>query len=369
MPIQRRFLDWNRRGLHAAADLLIERCLGDATIDLQHVVVVFPGGRAGRRLLEILYQRAEQQSRQLIPPTLSTVGSLPELLHQPPRPRATAFARDLAWMRSLEGAAPSDLAVVLPERPAGEDTLGWATLAGTLASLHSELSGSGLTFADVALRCEARSDVSESRRWQALARIQRAYLDDLARADLADPYCARMEAVAQGACHADRDIVLVGVAEANEVLKAMLAQVAERVTALVLAPDALADRFDAYGCIDHGVWLAAAIDVPDSRLDMVDTPADQAEAVMRTLIAYQGRYASDEVAIGVPDAEVVPCLSGWHPKESVGACRRGCAGRRGASRPGGAGVTRDHQSSGRMLVHHVRRHRCVAIFKAISGTR
>lgn len=38
--------------------------------------------------------------------------------------------------------------------------------------------------------------------------------------------------------------------------------------------------------------------------------------------------------------DIKTCLSGWHPKESVGQCRRGCAGRRGASAHGGAGMTR-----------------------------
>jgi hypothetical protein len=34
-----------------------------------------------------------------------------------------------------------------------------------------------------------------------------------------------------------------------------------------------------------------------------------------------------------------PCLSGYHPREWVGECRRLCARRRGASCRGGAGVT------------------------------
>jgi hypothetical protein len=55
-------------------------------------------------------------------------------------------------------------------------------------------------------------------------------------------------------CTLDDDIVLLGMVDMNQTLRRMLDQVADRVTALVHAPPAWADRFDPYGCLDPPAW-------------------------------------------------------------------------------------------------------------------
>ncbi len=80
MSINRVFLDWKRPGLPAAVDWLIERFSAAGQLDLQKVVLALPGGRAGRRLLEILVAEAERRQLQLCPPRMVTAGKLPELL-------------------------------------------------------------------------------------------------------------------------------------------------------------------------------------------------------------------------------------------------------------------------------------------------
>lgn len=308
MPIQRVFLDWTLPGLDAAAEHLAARSSSAEYVDLQHLVVVLPGGRAGRRLLELLQRGAEARSLPLVPPTITTVGALPELLFEPERPAATGLARDLAWLRALEATDPDDLRLLSPRPPERDDTLAWADLAATLAGLHTELTGEGLSFADVAERSRALPAFSEGPRWGALARLQRRYLDDLARLDRDDPYAARRAALDARACRSAREVVLVGVAEVNAVLRAMIVQVADRVTALVLAPASLADRFDALGCLRVDAWRDAALHVPDALLDIVDTPSDQAAAVLHAMAGFGGRFASDEIVVGVPDEEVVAPL-------------------------------------------------------------
>ena len=54
MSINRVFLDWTRPALAAAVEWLVERFSAAGQLDLRKVVVALPGGRAGRRLLEIL---------------------------------------------------------------------------------------------------------------------------------------------------------------------------------------------------------------------------------------------------------------------------------------------------------------------------
>ena len=47
--------------LPAVADYLRQRYQRDKVLDLDQVILVFPGGRAGRRLLEVLVAQAAQR--------------------------------------------------------------------------------------------------------------------------------------------------------------------------------------------------------------------------------------------------------------------------------------------------------------------
>src|SRR5204862_1555798 len=91
MPIQRVFVDWQRPALAVAAEWLISfaRRSGSAdSADLRQVIVVVPGRRAGRRLLELLVQQAEEAGVVLSPPQILTEGSFPEQLYTPQKPFA-----------------------------------------------------------------------------------------------------------------------------------------------------------------------------------------------------------------------------------------------------------------------------------------
>ena len=78
MPITRKFIDWSRPALPEAAQILARDYTRDGTFDLQQVVVVLPGRRAGRRLAEILVELSERESLTFLPPEITTVGALPE---------------------------------------------------------------------------------------------------------------------------------------------------------------------------------------------------------------------------------------------------------------------------------------------------
>ena len=88
----------------------------------------------------------------------------------------------------------------------------------------------------------------------------------------------------------------------------MLDQVADRVTALVHAPPALAHRFDEHGCLKPDAWNRIGIDIPDERLRVAEGPSEQADEVIRVLSSFEGRYRADDVTIGVADERLVPQL-------------------------------------------------------------
>ena len=46
----------------------------------------------------------------------------------------------------------------------------------------------------------------------------------------------------------------------------------------------------------------------EEQIEIADSPADQADAVVRALAALDGRYAAEEIVIGVPDARLAPYI-------------------------------------------------------------
>ena len=123
-----------------------------------------------------------------------------------------------------------------------------------------------------------------------------------------DQPTARLWAIDHGACRTGCDIILVGTVDLNATQRAMLNQVIDRVTALISAPPALTDRFDAYGCIVAPAWQEGQIDLEAVDIAMVDSPSDQADAVVRTLARFNGAFAADDITIGVPDVRIVPYI-------------------------------------------------------------
>ncbi len=326
MALQRIFLGWNRPGLARVAEYLIERWAGPHAWDLSGVTVVVPGARAGRRLLEILVDCADQRGTVLSPPEIVTLGRLPELLYVPKRPFADELTQQLAWIEALRQCKPKEVEPFLPATPATGDLPAWLALAEMLARVHRELAADGLSFVDVETKGPRVEGFCESPRWRALATVQRRYLETLDRLDLWDVQTARLVAVRQRECQTRSDVVLAGTVDLNRVQRRLLDQIAGRTTALVLAPADLSDRFDEYGCLRPAAWQELPIRIDDAQIEWVAGPAEQAAAAVRTIAGYGGCYAGDEITVGVPDPEVVPFL-----EQYLRQC--GVAAHRAAGRP------------------------------------
>jgi ATP-dependent helicase/nuclease subunit B len=306
MDLRREFLGCQRPPLPLAADFLLQRYSHGASCDMAAAIVVLPGSRAARRLLEIFVERAEQRSLHFTPPKIETVGHLPEQLYRPQKPFATALVQQLAWAEVLRTAPAQQLAPILASPPPPEERGLWLELGQLLARQHTELAADGLDFADVARRGAEVDGFDEAARWQTLRQIQVAYLKLLDELGLWDIQTARLVAIERQECATDREIFLVGAVDLNVAVRRMLDQVADRVTALVFAPDDWVDRFDQHGCLIPEAWEAAAIAVRTEQVHVVDGPAEQADRVARCLAAYQGRYRPDEITIGLADEQITP---------------------------------------------------------------
>ena len=274
--------------------------------DLSGSIVALPGARAGRGLAERL---ARELGAAWVPPRIVTEGGLTDLLLLGEQRTAGRLVRTLAWERALRETPSPSLARLIARAPREHDAASWARLAEEVRRLFGELAADGLDFRAVTERAPLDGSPGEAARWGALADVQRRMAAELARAELVDPHLARLEALERGAVHSERDIILIGIAQAGELLRRTLEHIPTRVTALVFAPEDEADAFDAFGRLVVEKWAARDVPLPLEQWKVVQGPEDQARETLRVLANWGEQYAPEDISIGVAGAEVVPYLA------------------------------------------------------------
>jgi len=330
-PDPRHFLGWNEPALPAAVRWLAGRYAGaDDVFDLSRCLLVLPGARAGRRLKELLAEESAGRGLRLVPPRVTTTGGLPEYLYEPGAPLADPALCLRLWLRALRDVSPAQRALVFPDQPEPGDLRGWLALAREVEGLHEKVSAAGLRFRDVHERCAEGLLFDDGGRWRVLARVQDAYAALLTRAGVSDRMFARMHALQTGAVTCAFDVCLIGAAELPALVRRMLEALDDGRAAsdagdagghegsggsrppsldvLVHAPATAASSFDPLGCVLPGPWAGAHVPVRDDQLQVVGHPASQAAEVVRALAGLRGRYAADDVVIGVPDPDAVPYI-------------------------------------------------------------
>ncbi|EAQ80058.1 PD-(D/E)XK nuclease family protein [Blastopirellula marina] len=308
----RYFLGWDRPALISAADYLISRAHRDGPLlDLSEYALILPGAQAGRRLRDLLIERAEAQQASLVPPMLCGVGQTPELLYEQKRPFASQLTQQLAWAETLRLFGTQRLKHLIPFPPATDDLTQWREYGEIIRKTHRELASEKLDFAGVAERATEIPEFAELERWRTLAQLQQDYLARLDRVGVWDKETARLFALQYDECRCERKLVLIGAVDLNQTLRSMLDQATAHgaeISALIAAPEELAAAFDAHGCLRPDAWSDRRAVVDPSRVYLVEGPADQSEQVVACLASFAGRYAPEDVVIGVPDEALVPEL-------------------------------------------------------------
>jgi ATP-dependent helicase/nuclease subunit B len=172
--------------------------------------------------------------------------------------------------------------------------------------------GAGLRFRQVAAICrDAGSELlfDDAARWEALAAVQERYAAILAEIGRSDRELARLEALRTEREMAFRgDLWLVGIAEMPRIVRRLLRSSGVAIHVLVHAPEGEAGAFDELGCLRVEAWTGRRLEIPEDRIRIADRPADQADAAVAEIARLGDRYATDDVVIAVPDAELVPYL-------------------------------------------------------------
>ena len=312
-PVRRTFLPWTEPLLGSAARLLSARYRTNGFLDLTDVLLVVPGARAGRRLLELLAETAGEAGSALRPPQhpILTPGSLPEFLYDGSafsRPFASGASSRRAWSLALSRIPPGTLARVFPDPSLYSGLGGRSTLARLLDSMNRTLGAGGRTFADVAAEAGKGDLFSDLERWEALSRIQEVFWRILEDEGLLDREVARRLAVRDKLVSAPGKIFLIGATEIPGILREMLHLIPEEVEAFIHAPQELGDHFDSLGMVRPEAWARRSVPVSDADLILTDRPGDQASAVLQGLVDLEGAYPPDDITVGVPDRGVVPFL-------------------------------------------------------------
>ena len=314
---RRVFLGWEGPILPAACSWLRSE-FGE---DLSGLLVALPGSRGVRRLSELLALEATPGWR---PPRIVTQGTLVDELVALERPAAGRLARTLAWRRALEALSAFDLERVARGSTRRRDAETRLRLAETLRGLHGLLAPEGLDFEDLMREDVGPEHESERSRWSVLARAQALWRAELDTAGLCDPHEGRRAAIQAGRVADDREVVLIGVADMNELLADAIARLGAKATALVAAPEELADGFDPVGRIVPSYWTEHDVPLPVARWFVEEKPADQADRVEALLGEWSETHAAEEITVGLADEEVAPYLE--RRLRAAGARLRNAAG-------------------------------------------
>ena len=299
--IQRHFLGASSPALPAAAHWLIHALPGGPAA-LSGALVVVPGGRAQRRLMELLAERSEGLA--LTPPTIVTLGALADRLLATDGPTATGgLATLLAWASVLREAEPELLAQVVPHAPARDDWPAWWTLAEQVTQCADELGAQLLLIQDVAERLTHRGDAP---RWEALAELDRRYHALVAERGGVDRHVARRDAIAPQPCAFAGTVELSALEALQQVHGRMLSCMTTPIHALVFADESEAQGFDPMGKLVASYWCDRPLVFDDSALVFVDRPSDQASAVLSAIDAWSqaGNVSADMITVGLGDTSL-----------------------------------------------------------------
>ncbi len=305
----REFLGWDEPALAGAIPHLLEGTGSEGAIDLSNRIIVVPGGRAGRRLRELLVEAAESRGRPLRPPRIVTQGALPELLYRPTSPPPPPLLARLAWVAELVELPSSSRDLLVAEPPGADDLPGWVQVARLIESLHREIGAELLDFGDVATACGHELLYDDGERWEVLAGLQEDVRGRLRAEGWEDREAARRAALARSELEAPGEVWLLAVPELSRSARKMLGALEGTVRVLVHAPPEEADGFRPDGTVRTEEWAERALPLEEGEWRVVGAPVEQADVAIRFLAALEGTRSPEEVTLGIPDPEVAPYLA------------------------------------------------------------
>jgi len=310
------FLPWTSHLLPSVAARMIAGHAAEAphsrAADFGEWLVVVRGRAASRRLLGLLAAEAQRAGRALIPPRITTPGSLAEELFERPQGVAGALTQRLAWAAALER-APDEVLARVWTTPEGRDRgASRRHLAGFLERSWRALSVSGVEFTgafDALARLVPDVAELEEPRWLALQHL----LDDcraiLAGWGFTDPAAWRTGLLAAGRPPAVQRVALAGVVELPPVLVSLLALLKDEPLVFIHAPESEAAGFDEWGRLNTAHWARRGCRFEHGEIHVVRGVKEQAARCAELIRAWtDAGLASSAITVAVPENAALSAL-------------------------------------------------------------
>ncbi len=310
------FLPWTSHLLPAVAARMLTDHIAEAPdspdADLSDWLIVVRGRAASRRLLGLLAVEAQGVGRALIPPRITTPGSLAEELFGRVENVAGTLTQRLAWAAALERAPEESLARVW-HTPEGRDrNASRRNLANFLERTWRELSVSGADFTrafEVLERLVPDVAELEQPRWAAMQQLLDDYRAILAEWNLVDPSAWRAALLTAGRPPAEQRIALIGIVELSPVLVSLLALLKNEPHVFIHAPESEAAGFDEWGRLQSSFWSHRACRFERGEIHVVRGVKEQAARCVELIRAWRdGGIAPAAITIAVPENGALSAL-------------------------------------------------------------
>ena len=303
----RHFLDWDAPITRRVREWLLPQ--DEGPFDLSDTLVLVPTRQAARRLRETLASHSETVGSGLLSPVILTPGALLRATDTELRP-ATPAVVSAVWLDVLRGVDTTDFPALFP-RVADPNDVAWAAdTGGQIQSLRGQIADGAYTLARVAAM--GADVLDEPERWVDLATLETRYLERLQALGFRDPHTARIRAAEAPELPPGCSRVVVAcvpdpVPLAIRALEEL--ETAHPVDILIHAPEALADQYDDWGRPQQAHWSSCPLSLPapGPELQLTASPAAQAAAVCSSIAASE--WGPADIAIGVPDRDVIPHLA------------------------------------------------------------
>lgn len=316
MAVERVFMDWDRPLLPSVAEFLAHQHGRAYQLDLSQVAVVVREARAGRRLLELLLDQATFDGVDFQPPTLIILDEIPDRLIAYPGPVANATLRALAWAMALRELDEETLDKVVAQRPRMDQWVDWAELGSLWDHTLQALTRSAKPFEALVDAAEQMANSREGERWRLTLAAYRRYQQWLEEFGFLDPWATQLGAIGLGPeaprrfpplAFSYQSLYLVGLAEIYPLQRRLLESYPAPITVVIHAPGEWADAFDEWGR-PSAVWANQPLPMGRDQVRVAHGPGAQATEVLVELSRLDGHFATEQITIGVPDAEVIPHL-------------------------------------------------------------
>jgi ATP-dependent helicase/nuclease subunit B len=296
----RRFLDWSRPALDQAAHFLTDGWK-TGPLDLRDIFIVVPTRHAGRRLRERLAGAAAERNSAVLIGSVETASAL----FAPPtagKPLTDPFSTQALWQRTLAATRPDSLTALFPLDTAHASAASAAN-AEHLARLRALLTEEGYTF--TSFDREFGEKNPEPERWDCLARLETEYVRQVRSAGLRDDATEKIASARRPVLPDNtRRVVLLFVPDPPPLAIAALNALSDKVpvTVCVHAPEADADRFDAWGRPIPDAWEHSERPLRHEDVERCDDAAAMVEQIRRRIHELPAKRRHDmTIGVGTPD--------------------------------------------------------------------